>query len=149
MQAELKKITAAILALWSSRKLWMSITAVAIMWGIYWHTAYHITKLANDLPADKIGVLLPILNDMYQVMMYGVVTIAVGYTGFQTLQGFTRNSTGSVIATAKALFSESKETRNITVTENVDPEVVKLFTARYREDPSYRPIQPDIEEAFR
>lgn len=154
MRMALGKILTAILALWASRKLWMCLFSIMIMWGIYWHTAYHLTKLAADLGADKAGILLPILNDMFQVMMYGVVTIAVGYTGFSALQGFTRNSAGSVMAVAKTLVEDVKERidQNITVTETVEQRVIERYAEKYADDPSYRPVEtvPNMdEEEFR
>lgn len=89
------KLFKPLFALWASRKLWVSVTAIIIMWGIYWHTAYHVTKLADTLPPEKLALLFPLLDNLYQVMMWGVVTVAVGYTGFQTLQGFSHNTTKS------------------------------------------------------
>lgn len=102
------KLLAALIGLWSSRKLWMTIFGICILYGIYWHSVYWL----RTLPFEYVAAY----ESMYQTMMYGVVTIVVGYTGFSALQGFTRNASSTALNVAQNLFSKSEEKIDIDMT---------------------------------
>lgn len=122
----LKNLFVGAIALWTSRKLWMTLIGISIMWGIYWHSAFHITQLSSNMEAAKLVPLLPILNEMFQTMMWGVVTAVGLYLGFTTLDKFTRGTTG--LAQMVSNFSASTnrdeviETRSETITHNIKVE---------------------------
>lgn len=113
----MKKVIAALLALWSSRKLWMTIFGVGVLYAIYRDSVY----LLGQFPRPEQVVAF---ESLYQTAMYGIVTIVVGYTGFSTLQGFTRNTTSTALNVAQNLFSRHEE--DVTIREERIFRVEKL-----------------------
>ena len=104
----MKQAVAGLFVLLLNMKLWMTLVGISIMWGIYWHTAYH---LSASIPAEKLQYLAPIINDLYQTMMWGVVTAVGLYLGFTTLDKFTRTTStaNQIISSIINKKVESKE----------------------------------------
>jgi magnesium-transporting ATPase (P-type) len=113
----------AIIAAWSSRKLWMFVFTVLILWAGLERIIGHI----YSMPVEKI----PHMVALATIVFGGIVCAAGAYMGFQTWQA--RFSADSV---ASAL-SETK------VTVNKFEGLTREFAEKYRDDPSYRPIRPE------
>jgi hypothetical protein len=96
----LTKVLAAVLALWGSRRLWITIFAIGVMFAIFCHAE----RTLREIDVQKVTVY----ESMYQTMMWGVVTVAVGFTGFGTLAGFSRNVTSSATMVAQNIFNKAE-----------------------------------------
>lgn len=99
-------VTRAIIATWSSRKLWMTLIACGILWASYHITAkwlyYYAAGTAETLPNAKEAITA--LTVMYQVMFYGMVGIVASYVG---ATAFVQMRQGSMVETALSSLTEN------------------------------------------
>lgn len=140
------KIFAAILAPWSSRKLWMSIIGLVIVHSQFWAMIWYLYSF-ND-PAH-----IAAFEALCQTCLWTTSAIVLGYLGIQgVMDNFGRNVVSSTSQVVQNILQkkESREDINITITEKVDPQVVERFAQQYESDPSYRPIStiPDLDTNF-
>lgn len=121
-----------ILATWTSRKLWMTLIACAILW-----TAYHVTTswlyyyAANDLPNAKEGIAA--LSSMFSVMFYALAGIVAAYVGATGLIEMRQGSAVSSVIQSVSSASKSTISR--------DEKIIQEFAERYKDDPSYCPVE--------
>lgn len=98
-------VTRAIIATWSSRKLWMTLIACGILWASYHVTAqwlyYYAAGNPQNLPNAKEAITA--LTVMYQVMFYGMVGIVASYVG---ATAFVQMRQGSAVQTALSSLTE-------------------------------------------
>lgn len=111
----------------TSRKLWMFLVTVAILWFGLERVIYHI----YSLPTDKCGFLVSI-----SIAVFSVLGCAAGaYMGFSTKY----DATSVVQAISQTRTSKEDSTEQI----------IEEYANKYRDDPSYAPINEDGEEEFR
>jgi hypothetical protein len=114
----------AFIAAWSSRKLWMFIFTVLILWAGLERIIDHI----YSMPVEKI----PHMVSLASIVFGGIVCAAGAYMGFQTWQArFSADSVASALS----------ETKSVTV--NKFEKLTQEFAEKYKSDPSYRPIRPE------
>jgi len=111
----------AIIAAWSSRKLWAFLLTVSVLWIGWERVIWHLYAL----PVEKCAALITISN-----VVFGIVGCAAGaYMGFNSWQArFSADSVASALS----------ETKSVTV--NKFEKLTREYAEKYRDDPSYRPI---------
>jgi hypothetical protein len=100
----MKKIVGAILTVWTSQKLWMTLTGITILYAIYWRSVNYLYSFA--LP-EQITALV----SLYQTCMYGVVAAILGFLGITGVVSLSRTSTDLVQQVASHVF-ERKESKS-------------------------------------
>lgn len=73
----LGKIALAILAPWTSKRLWMVIIGLVFLNGIFWPAVYYLYSFTEQWRAE-------IFFKMFCFIMGSCDTIVLGYLGFQT-----------------------------------------------------------------
>ena len=117
----------ALVAAYSSRKLWMFLVTAAILWFGLERVIWHLYAL----PTEKCGFLINV-----SIAVFGVLICAAGaYMGFST-----KYDAGSVVNALNQVRT-SREDRT--------EQIVEEYANKFRDDPSYAPITEDIEEDFR
>ena len=100
----MKPVLLAFIAAWSSRKLWMFILTVTILW-------LGLERIINHLyvlPTDKCGFLINIA-----IAVFGIIGCAAGaYMGFQTR--YSADSVASVINEARTLKEDITQKMEVT-----------------------------------
>lgn len=102
----------AVLATWSSRKLWMTLIVVAVLWGAYHVTAtwlwIYATGAEKDIPHAVEAITA--LTTIFQVFFYALAGMLASYLG---ATGLIEMRQGSVVQTLLSSASESiKESRS-------------------------------------
>ncbi|MEI7532845.1 MAG: hypothetical protein WCK57_00615 [Verrucomicrobiae bacterium] len=96
----------AIIATWSSRKLWVTLIAAGILWGSYHITVHWLYYYASGdpkaLPNAKEAITA--LTSMYSVMFYGLTGIVAAYVGANSLVQMRQ---GSMVQTALSSLTEN------------------------------------------
>jgi hypothetical protein len=131
------KIAIAFLAPWTSRKLWMTVVALVILHSLFWTSVWYLYSFAEQWRAE-------IFYRMFNSTMWATTMAVLGYLGLQTLaQGWTQTTTSAISSVTQNLFSREEKRLEV----EVDEKLVKQFQEKYRDDPSYRPIEtvPDME----
>jgi oligoendopeptidase F len=116
----------------------MTLFAIWTEWGLYWATVdaiYTFTKPEQ----------LTTFVSLTQHFQWSVTTMLLAYLGIQTAENFSNAASAKFESVAQNFASSTKSEVK---TENVQ-RIVLEYADRYKDDPSYRPIQPDTEEAFR
>jgi hypothetical protein len=131
-----------IILAWASRKFWSTLLSFGLMWGIHVMTVGHIyAVLAMRMPDAVTTATVSALVTLYTVTL-GVIGVIIasflGSSAFSSKFGIS----GAASIAAQAL-TESREEHI------VSEQIIKDMSERYKDDPSYRPIQPDTEETFR
>jgi len=131
-----------IILAWSSRKLWSTLLSFGLMWGIHVMTVGHIyAVLSMEMPETVTTSVVSALITLYGITL-GVIGIIIA--SFLGSSAYTSKNavTGATSVAMQALTESRKE-------HIVDEQIIRDMSERYKDDPSYRPIQPDTEETFR
>lgn len=119
-----------------SRRLIMAVLALYMLRNAFWGI---VTGLYTFSDAAHISA--------YQALaiayLSAVVGVAMWYIGNTTWKG------GLTVASSLQTMLSSESRDEHVVTEEVNVQIIKDMSERYKDDPSYRPIQPDTEEQFR
>ncbi len=114
----------AIVAAWSSRKLWAFLITCLLLWAGLERVVAHIYAM----DAEKI----PHMVTLASIVFSGMVCAAGAYMGFQTWQSrFSADSVASAIS----------ETKRVTVDKF--EKLTQEYAQKYKDDPSYRPIDEE------
>lgn len=138
----LPKILLAMASPWTSRKLWMTILGVFVVQSLYWVSVWYLYSFVEQWRGE-------LFYKMFASTAWTISMMMLGYLGLQTLaQGWT-NTTASATTSVISTILEHKD---INITEKVDANIVKKYAEKYKDDPSYRPLNtvPDMNaEDFR
>ncbi len=118
----MKPILLAFLGAWTSRKLWMFIFTTAILWLGLERIINHIYAM----PVDKI----PHMVSLASIVFGGIVCAAGAYMGFQTWQA--RFNADSVASSLHEVVTVNKFER-----------LTSEYAEKYKDDPSYKPIEKE------
>ena len=122
----------------TSRRLWMVIFACSVPWLGLERGVNHLYALS---PAQA-GVY----GGMFLAVMGGIVAIVCKYMGIENINVSAATSvTGALTSAASHAFSRREEKIESEHTERIIHEAAE----RFKDDPSYRPVQPDTGEVFR
>lgn len=130
----LAKLAKVLLHNFSSRKLWMTLIALSLLYGIYWRAVAMIYSFDD---AAQLNAFLSLTTQM----LWGVITIVLGYVGIQTAQNFSSNASNaiqSLVNNAASSVKENKRTENVNISIT---EEIKAASEKFAGDPSYRPIE--------
>lgn len=125
------KLIKSIAAAFLSRKL---LATIAAAWLLVW---FH-DGAVNDLKGMEAAKAAS-LTTIFITTSGTLGALLIGYLGFQTLQ--TRFGLSGVAQ----VMSERRDEK----TEHTETQIIRDMAERYKDDPSYRPIQPDTEDTFR
>lgn len=101
LKSHFAKIFAAILAAWSSKKLWATLLGVAILQSLFWHGAFH---LITYVPNEKIAAY----EAMFQTNHYAIVLAILSFLGVQGMTDVFRRTTSSVTEVVNEFITENK-----------------------------------------
>jgi len=138
MKAFLTRLTKTMAMNFASRKFLMTIFAIWTEWGLYWATVNAIYTFPKP---EQLTAFV----SLTQHFQWAVTTMLLAYLGIQTAENFSNAAQAKFESVAQNFASNTKSETKI---EN-GQRVVLEYAERYKDDPSYRPIQPDTEEAFR
>ena len=135
-----------IILAWSSRKVWSTLFSFGLVLLIHVQTIYCIYAILAMKLSDAVTIaVIASIVTLYTVTV-GVVGVIIasflGSSAFTSRFGIS----GAASIAAQAL-TESRDER--IVSEHTETQIIKDMAARYKDDPSYAPIQPDTEEPFR
>lgn len=119
-------------SLWLSRKLWTMLAAVAVLWGVHERSIMLLYTFTYE----------PQITAFLQITITTLTAIAAVVTAYMGIQGFAKSTLTTVLQSAQ------ESTHEHIVSESTE-KIVQEYAEKYRNDPSYRPIQPDTEEPFR
>lgn len=128
------KLWKAIGSLWLSRKLWMMISAVAVLWAVHERSVMLLYTFTFE----------PQVAAFQAITLATLTAIAAVVTAYMGIQGFARSTLTTVLqATQSAEYLHEKI--------EVDERVVQEFSERYKAEPTYRPLHtlPDYDDAPR
>jgi hypothetical protein len=131
-------ILKSIVAVWSSRKLWMTLIACGIVWVGFERTVDHLYVMPSETHVTGLVTLA--------VSVFGIIGVLVAaYMGTNALQAkFGLSGVAQIVGQSAVEKSEHKET--------VDQRIVNEYAEKHGSDPSYRPLDtlPDTGvETFR
>ena len=129
----LGKLAHATLSVVLSRKLFMAVTAIWMMYGVYWGAVRQLYTF--EKPEQIVA-----FEKFTSQMMWGTATVALWYIGVQGVSNFSNaSSVASIMQSATSAVYEKIDQKNTTV--NID--IIKKYEEEYAADPSYRPILPE------
>jgi len=135
-----------IILAWSSRKVWSTLFSFGLMWGIHVMTVGHIyAVLSMRMPDAVTTAAVSALVTLYTVTL-GVIGVIIA--SFLGSSAYTSNNTATGAASV-AMQALAESRKGHIVSEHTETQIIKDMSERYKEDPSYAPIQPDTEETFR
>lgn len=123
-----------------SRKFWMTLFGMAVLWLAFWKQVdylYSFGLYADPLAGQLITAYVSITRDFMLVFS----AVILGYLGINGVVSWKHGSESIVQQVSEAITSRSEE--------QVDERIVRDYQSRYAGDPSYRPVQIDVEERFR
>lgn len=97
------KIALAMIAPWTSRKLWMVIIGLSVVISLFWTSVYYLYSFTD--PAH-----ITAFESMFQTTAWTVSAIILGYLGFQSvMDGFKRNVVSTGQQVVQSLFEKKEE----------------------------------------
>jgi len=134
----MNSVAKAIIATWSSRKLWMTLIAAAMLYSVY-HIAnawlcYYASAPEQNVPHAEAAITAGVT--LFQIFFYGFCGIVAAYVG---ATGLVEMRQGSAVQTALETVTHS-------VKESRTDRIIQDYAEKYKDDPSYRPIE---KETFR
>ena len=122
----------------TSRKLWLVIFCCSVPWAGLERGVSHLYALAPQAAAVYGGMFLCVM---------GAITVIVGkYMGIESTSISSATAVSGMISAAAQSLAETRDEH--LVTESTQ-RIMADAAERFRDDPSYRPLQPDTEEPFR
>jgi len=117
------------LARLTSRKLWMVIVSCSIPWLGLERGVNHLYALQPSQAA--------VYGGMFLCVMGGIVAIVCKYMGVNVSVSAATNVTGAISAAAQNIFERKEQQTEMHI---VDEQIVRTMEEKYRDDPSYRPL---------
>lgn len=129
----------------ASSKFTLCIIAITIIVLIF----LFATIMLFFLPKESYTSFVTLHHDFYVVLGL-IISVMLGAAGLVTISN-NNSSSVSTSALSEILNSkeESTENQNINIKEERVEKIIHEYSEKYKNDPSYRPIEPDVEEVFR
>jgi hypothetical protein len=138
MKAFVSRLLKTLAMNFASRKFLMTLFALIYERWDHWANVACIYTFVNDAQ-------LTAFTSQAGQHRWFLATALLAYLGIQTAENFSNAAAAKFESIAQNFASSTKSEVK---TENVQ-RIVHEYAERYKDDPSYRPIQPDTEEAFR
>jgi len=121
-----------------SRKFLMTIFGLCALWLVYWKQVDYLYSFVGQGP-EIVAAYVSITRDF----MLAFTAAVLAYLGVNGVVAWKHNTESVLTQVAENVKSEHTEKR-----EDIQ-RVIHESAEKFRDDPSYRPIQPDTEEPFR
>jgi hypothetical protein len=135
-----KNITKLLFSAFASRKFLMTLFGLAALWLVYWKQVDYLYSFIGQSP-EIVAAYVSITRDF----MLAFTAAVLAYLGVNGVVAWKHN-TESVLTQVAQGITEKREEH--IVTESTQ-RIIADAAERFRDDPSYAPIQPDTTETFR